>query len=89
MKSVSIIIVTYNSEKDIFDCVRSIQEYADIPLSEIELIVVDNNSREPDKMFMELQNLWGDDIVLIKNSGSLYGNGETPFLVAINFAIIS
>lgn len=77
MKSVSIIIVTYNSEKDIFDCVRSIQEYADIPLSEIELIVVDNNSREPDKMFMELQNLWGDDIVLIKNScNGGYGQGN-------------
>ena len=77
MKSVSIIIVTYNSEKDIFDCVRSIQEYADIPLSEIELIVVDNNSLEPDKMFMELRNLWGDDIVLIKNScNGGYGQGN-------------
>ena len=31
MKRVSIIIVTYNSEKDIYDCVRSIQQYADIP----------------------------------------------------------
>lgn len=77
MKKVSIIIVTYNSEKDIFDCVRSIQEYADIPLSEIELIVVDNNSLESDKMFMELRNLWGDDIVLIKNScNGGYGQGN-------------
>ena len=46
MKRLSIVIVTYNSEKDIFDCVKSIQKYADIPLSEIELIVVDINSRE-------------------------------------------
>lgn len=77
MKSVSIIIVTYNSEKDIFDCVCSIQEYADIPLSEIELIVVDNNSREPDKMFATLRNLWGEDIVLIKNScNGGYGQGN-------------
>ena len=77
VKKVSIIIVTYNSEKDIFDCVRSIQEYADIPFSEIELIVVDNNSLEPDKMFMELRNLWGDDIVLIKNSrNGGYGQGN-------------
>ena len=77
MKSVSIIIVTYNSEKDIFDCVRSIQECADIPLSEIELIVVDNNSLEPDNMFMELRYLWGDDIVLIKNScNGGYGQGN-------------
>ncbi len=77
MKSVSIIIVTYNSEKDIFDCVRSIQDYADIPLSQIELIVVDNNSRESDKMFMELRNVWGEDIVLIKNSkNGGYGQGN-------------
>ena len=77
MKRISIIIVTYNSEKDIFDCVRSIQEYADIPLQEVELIVVDNNSREPDKMFAALRDLWGDDIVLIKNSkNGGYGQGN-------------
>lgn len=77
MKRVSIIIVTYNSEKDIFDCVRSIQEFADIPLSEIELIVVDNNSLKSDKMFMELRNVWGEDIVLIKNSrNGGYGQGN-------------
>ena len=40
MKKVSIIIVTYNSEKDIYDCVTSIMEHADIPLQEIELVVV-------------------------------------------------
>ena len=77
MKKVSIIIVTYNSEKDIFDCVRSIQEYADIPLSEVELIVVDNNSREPDAMFTKLREIWGDDIVLIKNThNGGYGQGN-------------
>ena len=77
MKRVSIIIVTYNSERDIFDCVRSIQEYADIPLAEIELIVVDNNSREPDAMFTELRKIWGDDIVLIKNThNGGYGQGN-------------
>ena len=77
MKRISIIIVTYNSEKDIFDCVRSIQKFADIPLSDIELIVVDNNSREPDKMFQELRNIWREDIVLIKNSrNGGYGQGN-------------
>ena len=35
MKRLSIVIVTYNSEKDIFDCVKTIQKYADIPLSEL------------------------------------------------------
>ena len=60
MKRVSIIIVTYNSEKDIFDCVRSIQEFADIPLSEIELIVVDKDgsvNKEFDAVIMKLCNV--------------------------------
>lgn len=77
MKRVSIIIVTYNSERDIFDCVRSIQEYADIPVSDVELIVVDNNSREPESMFAKLRDVWGDDIVLIKNThNGGYGQGN-------------
>lgn len=77
MKKVSIIIVTYNSEKDIYDCVRSIQNYADIPLNEIELIIVDNNSKNPDAMFSELINIWGEDIVLIKNTiNGGYGQGN-------------
>ena len=51
MKKVSIIIVTYNSEKDIYDCITSIIENSDISLVEIELVVVDNNSRGCDTMF--------------------------------------
>ena len=77
MKRLSIVIVTYNSEKDIFDCVKSIQKYADIPLSEIEVIVVDNNSRETDIMFAQLQQLYGNDIVLVKNTrNGGYGQGN-------------
>lgn len=77
MKRLSIVIVTYNSEKDIFDCVKSIQEYSDIPLSELELIVVDNNSRETDTMFARLQQLYGNDIVLIRNTrNGGYGQGN-------------
>lgn len=77
MKRLSIIIVTYNSEKDIYDCVSSIQEHADIPLSEIELIVVDNNSKEPDTMFKKLQQQYGENIILIKNKhNGGYGHGN-------------
>lgn len=77
MKKVSIIIVTYNSEKDIYDCVTSIMEHADIPLQEIELVVVDNNSTGCDAMFDKLKTLWGADIVLIKNScNGGYGQGN-------------
>lgn len=77
MKKVSIIIVTYNSEKDIYDCINSIIENADIPLAEIELVVVDNNSTDCDTMFNKLKTLWGEDIILIKNSrNGGYGQGN-------------
>ena len=77
MKKVSIIIVTYNSEKDIYDCINSIIENSDIPLAEIELVVVDNNSIGCDTMFGKLKTLWGEDIILIKNSNNGgYGQGN-------------
>ena len=77
MKKVSIIIVTYNSEKDIYDCITSIIENSDIPLAEIELVVVDNNSTGCDTMFGKLKTLWGEDIILIKNSSNGgYGQGN-------------
>lgn len=77
MPKVSIIIVTYNSEKDIFDCVDSIKSHADIPLEEIELIVVDNNSREPEPMFARLRQQWGNSIICIENThNGGYGQGN-------------
>lgn len=77
MKKVSIIIVTYNSEKDIYDCINAIKKHADIPLCEIELIIVDNNSKHTDTMFANLQNQWGNDIITIKNTqNGGYGQGN-------------
>ena len=77
MKRVSIIIVTYNSEDDIYDCVDSIIRCADIPRSEIELVVVDNHSRHPEPMFQRLREQWGEDVVLIENTkNGGYGQGN-------------
>ena len=77
MKQVSIIIVTYNSEKDIYDCVDSIQSCADIPKEDIELIIVDNCSQEPQPMFKRLRQQWGEDIVLVENTqNGGYGQGN-------------
>lgn len=77
MKKISIIIVTYNSEKDIYDCITSIIENSDIPQAEIEIVIVDNNSTNCDTMFNKLKTLWGEDIVLIKNSNNGgYGQGN-------------
>ena len=42
-KRVSVIIVTYNSEKHIYDCLSSIYRYNDIG-DLLEVIIVDNNS---------------------------------------------
>ena len=77
MKRLSIIIVTYNSEKDIYDCLDSIKQYSDINAEELEIIVVDNNSRQAETMFKEIRNRFGHDILLIKytqNGG--YGQGN-------------
>lgn len=83
MKRLSIIIVTYNSEADIFDCVGSIKQYADIPKDDIELIIVDNCSREPQPMFDRLRKLWGEDIICIENErNGGYGQGNNVGLRA-------
>lgn len=82
-KSISIIIVTYNSESDIYECLEAIRQHADIPLEEIELIVVDNNSDNYVSMFSQLKQTWGDDIVLIENSrNGGYGQGNNVGLLA-------
>ena len=77
MKKLSIIIVTYNSEKDIYECLDTIYSHCDIPIKELEVIIVDNNSTDCDTMFNKLKTLWGEDIVLIKNSSNGgYGQGN-------------
>ena len=89
MKRLSIIIVTHNSEKDIYDCIDSIKEYADVPLSEIELIIVDNNSANVDVMFEKLKHQWGDGIVLIKNThNGGYGQGNNVGIRASSAPVI-
>lgn len=77
MKRFSIIIVTYNSDKDIFDCLESIWENCDIPHEDLEIIVVDNNSKNADKMFTEIRDKYSDNIILIKNDkNGGYGQGN-------------
>lgn len=89
MKQVSIIIVTYNSEKDIFDCVKSIEAHADIPKDEIELIVVDNCSREVDGMFERLKLQWGEGLICIKNTrNGGYGQGNNVGIRAATASVI-
>ena len=54
MKRLSIIIVTYKSEHDIYDCLQSVWQFCDIPKEELEVIIVDN-SPECEPMFTNLR----------------------------------
>ena len=76
MKRLSLIIVTYESEQDIYDCLDSVWSHCDIQKDELEVIVVDNSPHcEP--MFDKLKKLYGNDIVLIHNThNGGYGQGN-------------
>lgn len=77
MKRLSIIIVTYNSERDIYDCLASVFLYNDLAREELEVIIVDNNSADTDTMFAKIQKLYGEDVILIRNSrNGGYGQGN-------------
>lgn len=76
MKRLSIIIVTYKSEADIYDCLASVWQFCDIVKEELEVIVVDN-SPECEPMFSQLTQLYGDDVILIHNThNGGYGQGN-------------
>lgn len=54
MKKISIIIVTYNSLNDIFNCIESIYDYNDINSEHLEIIIVDNSDVN---VFEEMKSL--------------------------------
>ncbi len=77
-KKLSIIIVTHNSEKHIFDCLESLLKYNDIG-DLLEIIVVDNCSTERDNLFEKIREKFGDAITLIAspvNGGYGHGNNQ-------------
>lgn len=76
MKIISLIIVTYNSVRHIYDCLESIFKFNDIG-DGLEVIVVDNNSSQQEEMFSGLRRKYDNTITLInsdKNGGYGYGN---------------
>ncbi|MEI7502651.1 MAG: glycosyltransferase [Paludibacter sp.] len=76
-KTLSVIIVTYNSERLIFDCLDSIFQFNNIGHS-LEVIIVDNNSNDQENVFESIRNKYPkDDVKLIKNPiNGGYGNGN-------------
>lgn len=77
MKRLSVVIVTYNSEADIYDCLASVFEHNDLPPATLEVIVVDNCSRDTGTMFARLRSLYGEKITLLRNDhNGGYGQGN-------------
>lgn len=76
MKKISIIIVTYNSENHIYDCLKSIFGNNDIG-DALEVIVVDNCSKEYGAMNLKIGDLYGEKVLVIANDrNGGYGHGN-------------
>ncbi|MBO4689810.1 MAG: glycosyltransferase family 2 protein [Paludibacteraceae bacterium] len=76
MKELSVVIVSYNSEPDIYGCLEALFAHNDIGEA-LEVIVVDNNSRDFAHMQSELQRLYGERITLLRNThNGGYGQGN-------------
>lgn len=74
---ISIVIVTYNSDKIIEDCLNSIYKHNDLGNSYVEIIIVDNNSLNQKDMFSFIRSTYPDDIILIGNdNNSGYGTAN-------------
>lgn len=76
MKVISFVIVTYHSQKDIVNCIDSIYKTADIPHEKIEIIVVENGSKEA---FEETKNLIKNrfsEFVLMHHNSENGGYGQ-------------
>ena len=79
MKQLSLIILTYNSEKDIYDCLESVNRYNDIE-DALEIIVVDNNSTNYIDMHDKIKSLYPDVRIIANTKNGGYGQGQTVHL---------
>ena len=75
MKKISIIIVTYNSEKDIWGCLDSIYKKNDIGDS-LEIIIVDNNSDNQKKKCNDIRKKYPEIKVIENTKNTGYGAGN-------------
>lgn len=76
MKKVSVVIVTYNSERHIYDCLESLFKYNDIG-DALEVIMVDNCSKDYEGMAKQITSRYGDGVKLIQNTNNGgYGQGN-------------
>ena len=91
MKSLSVIILTYNSEKDIYDCLKSIYQFNDIG-DALEVIIVDNLSTNYATMKTNISNTYPNIIITQNTQNGGYGQGNNigirmasaPFIAIMN-----
>lgn len=76
MKALSVIIVTYNSEPDIYECLEALFAHNDLDEA-LEVIVVDNNSSAYAHMLEEIQRLYDTRVTVLSNPrNGGYGQGN-------------
>lgn len=88
MKQLSLIILTYNSEKDIYDCLESVNRYNDIG-DALEIIVVDNNSNNYLDMHHKIKALYPDVNIIANTKNGGYGQGNNIGIRAASAPIVS
>ena len=78
-KDVSVIIINYNSSAYTIDCVSSVLEKTN-PATSVEIIIVDNNSRQEEYAILEAGLPEKDNIILVRSrmntgfgGGNMYG----------------
>ena len=75
-KTISVIIVTYNSERHIFDCLDSLFKHNDIG-DELEVIIVDNMSQAFGVTKEKLVERYHDNLIILQNNrNGGYGQGN-------------
>ena len=75
-KAISVIVVTYNSERHIYDCLDSLFKYNDIN-DALEVIIVDNQSDNFAKTKISLEERYADKLIIVENDrNGGYGQGN-------------
>lgn len=88
MKKISVIIVTYNSENHIYECLESLFKYNDI-CDDLEVIIVDNQSSNFQYTKSKLLNLYNSKIRIIENDkNGGYGQGNNIGIKASTAPVI-
>ena len=88
MKKISLIILTYNSEKDIYDCLDSVYLHNDIG-DALEIIVVDNNSEHYARMHHKLSTLYPQVNIISNITNGGYGQGNNIGIRVASAPIVS